>query len=254
LKLSSSPPSFLRNIDFRRATQVVREMSFEEWKSRKPSSIFRAPEHDAKLNQMQESVAMCLENVRLDSVPEFKIWAVQGPPGTGKTRTMVHSIIRYIERNPESGPVLVCTPSNVACDEIACEIDKHFRRTRMYKEKEDPVVRFGNTSPRVNSIHVKTIVQRRFEASLGFSLPHSQSSGTMDESSDMMNDSSDVAKTQTILKQSKVVCTTLNASAVVPRCGFRICFIDEASQVDWRMCFTHSKLLSFETYSCSFEM
>ena len=61
------------------------------------------------------------------------IAVVHGPPGTGKTTTMVQVISQLVKREKQ---VLVCAPSNAACDLLAEKLS----------EKELNVVRIGNLS------------------------------------------------------------------------------------------------------------
>ncbi|ORX42806.1 hypothetical protein BCR36DRAFT_461792 [Piromyces finnis] len=63
----------------------------------------------------------------LKKVKNRKLSLVQGPPGTGKTTTIIATIIReltesFLTNNPFK--ILVCTPSNYACDEIAKRLEK----------------------------------------------------------------------------------------------------------------------------------
>jgi len=63
----------------------------------------------------------------LKKIRNRKISLVQGPPGTGKTTTIISIIIRalieaYVMEN--SIKILVCAPSNYACDEIMKRLEK----------------------------------------------------------------------------------------------------------------------------------
>jgi len=63
----------------------------------------------------------------LKKVRNRKFSLVQGPPGTGKTTTIIAIIIRaLLESIKNSTPfkVLVCAPSNHACDEISRRLEK----------------------------------------------------------------------------------------------------------------------------------
>lgn len=59
------------------------------------------------------------------SMTEGGLNLIQGPPGTGKTHT-IHGILNMLfETNVEPGfKVLICTPSNAACDEIVSRLGK----------------------------------------------------------------------------------------------------------------------------------
>ena len=49
-------------------------------------------------------------------------WCVQGPPGTGKTVTSATIVYHLVKQN--SGPALVCAPSNIAVDQLTEKIHK----------------------------------------------------------------------------------------------------------------------------------
>ncbi|ORX41915.1 P-loop containing nucleoside triphosphate hydrolase protein, partial [Piromyces finnis] len=69
---------------------------------------------------------------------------IQGPPGTGKTKTvlvLINEILKKLSYSESSPKILVCTPSNAACDEIA-------RRLKMGIKASDqlvklPILRYG---------------------------------------------------------------------------------------------------------------
>lgn len=62
------------------------------------------------LNESQASI--------LGEIKDKRLSLVQGPPGTGKT-TMIIALIDLITRVYRNQKILVCAPSNYACDEIA---------------------------------------------------------------------------------------------------------------------------------------
>ena len=47
---------------------------------------------------------------------------MQGPPGTGKTVTSATIVYHLVKQN--SGPALVCAPSNIAVDQLTEKIHK----------------------------------------------------------------------------------------------------------------------------------
>ena len=46
----------------------------------------------------------------------------QGPPGTGKTVTSATIVFQLVKQN--GGPILVCSPSNTAVDQLTEKIEK----------------------------------------------------------------------------------------------------------------------------------
>ena len=52
----------------------------------------------------------------MKSILQKQISLIQGPPGTGKTATLASIVYHLVEMNP--GPILVCTPSNIAVDQL----------------------------------------------------------------------------------------------------------------------------------------
>jgi len=69
---------------------------------------------------------------------------IQGPPGTGKTKTvlvLINEIMKKLSYSESNPKILVCTPSNAACDEIA-------RRLKLGIKASDqliklPTLRYG---------------------------------------------------------------------------------------------------------------
>jgi len=69
---------------------------------------------------------------------------IQGPPGTGKTKTvlvLINELLKKLSYSESSPKILVCTPSNAACDEIA-------RRLKVGIKAADhlvklPILRYG---------------------------------------------------------------------------------------------------------------
>ena len=50
------------------------------------------------------------------------VCTLQGPPGTGKTVT-ASALIYHLAKQPDAGQVLVCAPSNIACDHLTEKLD-----------------------------------------------------------------------------------------------------------------------------------
>jgi len=75
--------------------------------------------NEYKLNESQASA--------LTKVKDRKISLIHGPPGTGKTSVLVAIIDRELQYNILTGnesKILVCAPSNYACDEIIRRLKK----------------------------------------------------------------------------------------------------------------------------------
>ncbi|ORY73165.1 P-loop containing nucleoside triphosphate hydrolase protein [Neocallimastix californiae] len=94
--------------------------------------------NDYELNQSQaEAVDLVMQKNNGFSL-------IQGPPGTGKTKTvlvLINEILKKLAYSESSPKILVCTPSNAACDEIA-------RRLKIGIKAGDklvklPILRYG---------------------------------------------------------------------------------------------------------------
>ena len=69
------------------------------------------------------------------------ILLIQGPPGTGKTHTIIGIIsMIYLKTNSN---ILVCTPSNMAIDEITLRLAKNGLYTEEMCEFKPEIIRFG---------------------------------------------------------------------------------------------------------------
>lgn len=71
------------------------------------------------------------------------ITLIRGPPGTGKTKTIC-SILRYYLETKSNCKLLVCSPTNIAIDNIILEMKKDYKLLNgdLYKIK---MTRLGNT-------------------------------------------------------------------------------------------------------------
>jgi len=82
--------------------------------------ITRKIAKERHLNQAQSSI--------IEKVHNKKISLVQGPPGTGKTTMILALIQRELDVSKSQGrknvKILVCAPSNFACDEIARRLER----------------------------------------------------------------------------------------------------------------------------------
>jgi regulator of nonsense transcripts 1 len=80
---------------------------------------------DSKKMQLQVSSLPELNPSQLaavESVINSPLSLIQGPPGTGKTVTSAAVVYHLAKQN--SGPVLVCAPSNIAVDQLTEKIHK----------------------------------------------------------------------------------------------------------------------------------
>ena len=55
---------------------------------------------------------------------ENQFLLIQGPPGTGKTH-VIQGMISMVSRACKTGKIVVCTPSNVAVDQIVSRLLKN---------------------------------------------------------------------------------------------------------------------------------
>lgn len=142
---------------------------------------------------------------------------IQGPPGTGKTRTLVGLLSLLYTLN--ATPILVCTPSNSAIDEVVERIMARglFDITNANKDSYTnrfQLVRIGdmrNISPKVEAVTLKNLRQLKVDKVQ-----------TIEEADNA------------ILKGADIVCCTLSTSGsgALTRLNipFRTVVIDEAAQ------------------------
>lgn len=145
---------------------------------------------------------------------------IQGPPGTGKTRTLVGLLSAIVAL--QGAPVLVCTPSNSAINEVIDRI-MTFGLYDMTSSKPDAfikdfkLVRVGpnpDAPERIQQFALREICYKQF-------------------ASKVYSDGLEKVE-QSVLKGADIVCTTLTASAsralVNANIPFRTVIIDEAAQ------------------------
>jgi hypothetical protein len=144
---------------------------------------------------------------------------IQGPPGTGKTRTLLGllSIIHALQ----GAPILVCTPSNSAIDEVIERIlsrglysmtsSKHDAYNNQFK-----LVRVGTSnsaSEAVRGVTLSELVRQRLSTHSGKTIEQIELS---------------------ILQSADIVCCTLSSSGSGPmtraNIPFKTVIIDEAAQ------------------------
>ncbi|CAM4798071.1 unnamed protein product [Rotaria magnacalcarata] len=71
-----------------------------------------------------QSEAIAIAEYMFDDLQEH-LHMVHGPPGTGKSRTIAGIVLKLLRKLPESGrkeKILLCAPSNNACDELCRRI------------------------------------------------------------------------------------------------------------------------------------
>ena len=68
--------------------------------------------YDSRYNKSQNKALAYVNSMNNNGLS-----LIQGPPGTGKTHT-IHGILNMLHSSKEKYKILVCTPSNAACDEI----------------------------------------------------------------------------------------------------------------------------------------
>jgi len=69
---------------------------------------------------------------------------IQGPPGTGKTKTvlvLINEIMKKLSYSESNPKILVCTPSNAACDEIARRLKLGIKASNQLIKL--PILRYG---------------------------------------------------------------------------------------------------------------
>jgi superfamily I DNA and/or RNA helicase len=99
------------------------------------------PDRLAKLNESQQLVVSEASAIIKYAKEEPKFYFIQGPPGTGKSYTIV-SIIREIFKNAQKQmngdclpKILVCSPSNGGCDELARRLKREIGKTFLSSDK-----------------------------------------------------------------------------------------------------------------------
>jgi hypothetical protein len=97
-----------------------------------------------KLNESQKLVVAEASTIVKYAKEEPKFYFIQGPPGTGKSYTIIN-IIREIFRNAQTQlqlngserlpRILICSPSNGGCDELARRLKRQIGVNFMQSEK-----------------------------------------------------------------------------------------------------------------------
>jgi len=86
---------------------------------------------------------LCGASQALSPIPEITL--IQGPPGTGKTHTLMCLLSLILQKSDIARPVLVCTPSNAAIDEIVTRaVRDGFIDYRGERRTDVKLVRVGN--------------------------------------------------------------------------------------------------------------
>ncbi|CAF3939048.1 unnamed protein product [Rotaria sp. Silwood2] len=97
---------------------------------------------------MAQSKIIAIAECMFDDIQEH-LHLVHGPPGTGKSRTIAGIVLKLLSKLPESGrkqKILLCAPSNNACDELSRRIlDEFVNQNILYKH--GTLVRIGCQPP-----------------------------------------------------------------------------------------------------------
>lgn len=77
-----------------------------------------------------QSKAIAIAECMLDDLYD-RMHLIHGPPGTGKSRTIAGMVLKLLNKLPELGSkkkILLCAPSNNACDELSRRILDEVRK------------------------------------------------------------------------------------------------------------------------------
>ena len=171
---------------------------------------------------------------------------IHGPPGTGKTTTLTE-IIKQLSQL-ESGPILVCAPSNAAVDYLVTKL----------KTKNLAVLRIGNIS-KMNEYVYSEVIEEKVKTHQDYkylrkikikaqqlkksALQYKRNYGTAQKQQrlELLHEAKMVSKEarslekhiiDNLIDKADVICTTLvgaNHKHIRTK-NFKICIIDEAGQ------------------------
>ncbi|CAK3750563.1 helicase Mov10l1 [Lecanosticta acicola] len=84
--------------------------------------------HDEELNYEQLKAVQAVLRQDYGPVP----YLVTGPPGTGKTKTVVETALQILS-NDDKPALLLCAPSDPACDTLVQRLSKHLNPQRLLR-------------------------------------------------------------------------------------------------------------------------
>ncbi|CAF3445449.1 unnamed protein product [Rotaria sp. Silwood1] len=97
---------------------------------------------------MAQSKTIAIAECMFDDIQDH-LHMVHGPPGTGKSRTIAGIVLKLLSKLPESGrkqKILLCAPSNNACDELSRRVLDEFTNQNI-RYKPGTLVRIGCQPP-----------------------------------------------------------------------------------------------------------
>ncbi|KRX60317.1 Regulator of nonsense transcripts 1, partial [Trichinella sp. T9] len=181
------------------------------------------PEHYSApgLPELNQSQAMAVREVLTRSIS-----LIQGPPGTGKTVTSA-SIVYHLAK-ARGTPILVCSPSNVAIDQLAEKISRTglrvIRTCAKSREEIDSPVGFLTLHKQV-----RRLARNR---ELGKLWQQKEETGELSPAEENRFSSLKLKCERDLLKQADVICCTCVAAGDSRLAGirFRAVLIDESTQ------------------------
>ncbi|CAF3993783.1 unnamed protein product [Rotaria magnacalcarata] len=103
-----------------------------------PNTVERNGVNDNQLQAIDISA-------RMHEDPQDRLHLILGPPGTGKTRTIASIVSNLISNHLFEGrKILVCAPSNSACDVLSCRI---LHSLSQKQRDEHTLIRIGSQPP-----------------------------------------------------------------------------------------------------------
>ncbi|CAF3448776.1 unnamed protein product [Rotaria sp. Silwood1] len=97
---------------------------------------------------MAQSKTIAIAECMFDDIQDH-LHMVHGPPGTGKSRTIAGIVLKLLSKLPESGrkqKILLCAPSNNACDELSRRVLDEFTNQNI-RYKPGTLIRIGCQPP-----------------------------------------------------------------------------------------------------------
>ncbi|CAF1373347.1 unnamed protein product [Didymodactylos carnosus] len=82
---------------------------------------------NCSFNQEQKKTIQIAVNM-FDDIQE-RLFLIDGPPGTGKSKTIAGIVGHLLDKLDGNKKILICAPSNTACDELMKKILEYFNQT-----------------------------------------------------------------------------------------------------------------------------